>query len=76
MIKPTFKSPAINKLLNLLSGKDREEIIRNYGCTNCSRVFPTEDALLEDLGDNISIKEYEISGLCRKCQDNVYNTGE
>ncbi len=27
---------------------------------------------LEDFKDNLSLKEFEISGLCHKCQDNVF----
>jgi len=37
-------------------------------CINCGG-----NATLDTFTDDRSIKEYQISGLCQKCQDEVFN---
>jgi len=35
-------------------------------------VFCGKEIKMEDFKDQLSIKEYKISGLCQKCQDNTF----
>lgn len=35
-------------------------------------VFCGKPIKMEDFKDRLSIKEYEISGLCQKCQDDTF----
>jgi len=35
-------------------------------------VFCGKPIKMEDFKDQLSIKEYEISGLCQKCQDDTF----
>lgn len=72
MAKPSGKSAAMNEFLNKLTGDNREQaIIRRrcllppIGCGGDAEVFR----------DDLSIREYEISGLCQKCQDSVFEIG-
>lgn len=45
----------------------RREAIHSQTCVSCK-----EPA--DHFKDNISIKEYSISGLCQKCQDSVFGS--
>ena len=65
--KATKKSPAIDALLFGLTGKNRIETIAQSLCTTCAG-----DALKVSFRDEISFKEYEISGMCQVCQDEIF----
>lgn len=69
MAEPTPKSTSINFLLKEMTGKDREATIRADRCMLC-----TEDA--KEFRDNLSRKEYTISGMCQKCQDKIFEPPE
>lgn len=43
------------------------ENIRNCRCTDCG--LPVTE---KSFRDTLSIKEYEISGLCQRCQDEIF----
>ena len=69
MAEPTTKSKEIEDSLTALTGQDRKEVIRSdqcmaapYGCGGAATEFR----------DELSVKEYRISGLCQKCQDGVF----
>ena len=69
MAEPTKKSPAIENTLTRLTGQSREDVIRSdkcmaapYGCGGPAAEFR----------DELSAKEYRISGLCQQCQDSVF----
>ncbi len=63
--EPTPKSKGLNKLLSALAGKDRERTVRIGGCMTCGH----PDI---DFRDALSVKEYTISGMCQRCQDEVF----
>ena len=65
MPRPTTKSTAMNKLLSTIAGKDREYTIRASKCMTCSEPDM-------DFKDSLSVKEYTISGMCQRCQDEVF----
>lgn len=59
---PTTKSPAIDALLKETTGIDRQETILTNQCVTCQS--PNVD-----FRDELSVKEYRISGMCQTCQD-------
>jgi hypothetical protein len=46
---------------------EQAELVKLGKCTTCKR-----DIKEEDFKDNISKKEYSISGMCSKCQAKVF----
>lgn len=68
-MEPTQKSPEINQFLSSIAGKDRESTIRGGKCMTC-------DDPDMNLRDDLSVREYRISGMCQKCQDQTFGTDE
>ncbi len=71
MATPSKKSPAIEAFLEKTSGRSTaictDACVRKpIGCGGPAVVFT----------DELSAKEYTISGLCQKCQDSVFGGGE
>lgn len=73
MLIPTIKSPHVNNLLKQRFGVDREQSILDevcvaapIGCGMPVVKFRTDE----------DAKEYEISGLCQSCQDDLFDDGE
>ena len=68
-LKPTEKSPAIEEFITRFTGIDRRTAITTRVCPTCGG---------EVLGfrDELSEKEYCISGLCQKCQDCVFGVND
>ena len=65
--KPTAKAPKVDALITKLTGKDRQRTILAGKCVCCPvAVF------IEDFTDQLSMKEYNISGMCQSCQDKVF----
>jgi len=66
------KTPEMQKFLDdfstkVFGGKSRSESLKNEICVSCgcyAKVFR----------DEISKREYAISGLCQTCQDEVFNS--
>lgn len=67
MAEPTPKSPAIAQFLDLMA--NRTDSIVNDRCVpapiGCG-------GPATDFRDDISAKEFRISGLCQKCQDSIF----
>lgn len=66
-MKPTDKAPPIKKFLD-----DMFERTGKIMTDTC--VFCTEPDM--NFRDELSRKEYRISGLCQKCQDKVFSPPE
>lgn len=64
-MKPSSKSPAMTDMLEKLFG--RSTSIERSVCVFCS-----EPVTESSFRDERSRKEYTISGLCQKCQDEVF----
>jgi len=65
----TEKHPEVDAFLKNLFGKDRREMIENDLCMMCNNsAFAFRDEL--------SRKEYSISGLCQTCQDKAFGDDE
>lgn len=71
MTKPAEKHPEMEKALDDLAktafGKNRTEAIRADICLTC------DDPNME-FRDELSRKEYTISGMCQTCQDQVFGS--
>ena len=66
---PTTKSEAIEDLLTKISGSDRRDTIEANFC----RPAPMGCGLgVNAFRDDLSKREYAISGLCQVCQDKVF----
>jgi hypothetical protein len=46
-------------------------LVRNKKCPLCEC-----DIIMSDFRDNLSIREYKISGLCQACQDEIFEEAE
>ena len=73
IMKPSDKTPEMEDALSELFGIDRRDSIRANRCIpppiGCGKeVNPDE------FRDEISRKEFCISGLCQECQDKVFGT--
>jgi len=56
-----------------------KEIMKNLGFEkevkffeNSKCVFCKKEIVNEDFRDKLSLKEYQISGMCQECQDKVF----
>lgn len=69
-MKPTPKALAIDDALTLIAGRSREYCIKAALCVTCggNAIFA--------FGDELSVKEYTISGMCKACQDSVFEDPE
>tara|TARA_R110000744_G_scaffold379915_1_gene499156 strand:- start:90 stop:296 length:207 start_codon:yes stop_codon:yes gene_type:complete len=61
LTKPDTNKPAFAYATELINRIDNKQ------CVTC-----VEDILDMDFRDEISIKEYGISGMCQVCQDSVF----
>lgn len=68
-MKPTEKSPEIDAMLKQMFGVDRKHSIMTNMCVFCGK--PALDA---DFRDEISRREFTISGICQFCQDKTFGT--
>lgn len=66
MAEPAKKSKQMTKTLDVLF--DRTNKIKSNKCVFCGK-----DAT--EFTDELSRKEYTISGLCQKCQNEVFKNG-
>ena len=62
MAKPAWKTPAMNQALEHLFNHPRIASIESDTCSMCG-----EPAV--EFTDELSKREFTISGLCQKCQD-------
>ena len=77
-ITPSWKSDTINGELDLLTqiiwnGKDRQTCIEEGICVTCDEA---KGLIATSFRDDVSRKEYAISGMCQSCQDDVFGVGE
>lgn len=66
------KVPAIEGLLDGVAsmfGRDRKESMAGSICVSCGKSAA-------EFRDDLSRREYGISGLCQACQDSVFGTGD
>jgi len=68
---PSLKSE-IDDLFKNLYGVDRKTSITNCTCVSCGVENITENSFRED----VSLREFHISGLCQVCQDKIFGFEE
>tara|TARA_R110000824_G_scaffold21732_4_gene80754 strand:- start:513 stop:749 length:237 start_codon:yes stop_codon:yes gene_type:complete len=61
----TLKHPEIEQMLTNLTGVSRVGAVAESSCVTCENT-------VGDFKDELSEKEYTISGMCQECQDSVY----
>ena len=71
-IQPSFKAPQMDDALTSLFGVDRQQTIRDGECISCD----AEGIIASSFSDDISKKEYSISGMCQSCQDDLFGADE
>ena len=63
------KAPQIESALSSIFGVDRVETIAGGDCISCDEA---RDLKATSFRDDVSRKEYAISGMCQSCQDDVF----
>jgi len=66
MAEPTIKSFKINNFIDSFLGHGRVDSIKNDVCAWCGKP-------VGKFKDELSKKEYSISGLCQQCQDKTFS---
>ena len=61
----TFKHPDVEGMLSKLTGVSRVGAVAEASCVMCKGEANT-------FRDDLSRKEYTISGMCQPCQDSVF----
>jgi hypothetical protein len=73
MTKPAYKTTSITKMLDNLSemayGRSASDSIKADVCVACGKPAV-------EFTDEISKREFSISGLCQECQDRIFNYNE
>lgn len=64
-MQPKEKSKHIDEAANSLTGKDRVDTINSQKCVSC-------DEPNLNFEDELSEKEYTISGMCQSCQNLIF----
>jgi hypothetical protein len=69
MATPSKKHPALEKMLDTTTqsifGRKRTDSIKSDTCVTCGK-------LADKFRDELSVKEFTISGMCQTCQDSVF----
>jgi len=68
IIQPSQKAPSIDAMLTSVFGVDRVKTISGGTCVSCD----AEDIIASSFDDDLSRKEYSISGMCQSCQNDIF----
>jgi hypothetical protein len=71
-MEPTNKSNPIESMLTSVFGVDRVKTITESFCVSCD----SKDNNAASFRDDLSRKEYAISGMCQSCQDDIFGVGD
>ena len=69
VVEPVERHPELEAFLEALNGISPKQAVQAGICAVCK-----EEA--NKFTDELSVTEYAISGLCQKCQDEVFNEPE
>jgi len=64
-LEATFKHQGIEQMLTALTGVSRVGAVAEASCVTCK-------GEASEFRDSLSQKEYTISGMCQKCQDDIF----
>jgi len=67
-MEPTQKSGEIDQFITKALGIQRRESIQREVCAVCHKKVDPKT----DFRDELSLKEYSISGMCQECQDKIF----
>jgi len=67
-MKATNKHPIIEALLTEFTGRSREFSIAEGLCATCD----ADGLEIHSFRDTLSVNEYQISGMCQGCQDDIF----
>jgi hypothetical protein len=65
---PSEKSEAIDHAITAIFGINRKESIKHKHCAICS-----SEVEVDSFKDDLSLKEFHISGMCQPCQDKIFS---
>ena len=65
--QPSNKAPSMEEAIHAITGINRREAITSKTCPTCG-----QGVTLDSFKDELSLKEFHISGLCQSCQDSVF----
>ena len=65
---PSEKAPELEQAISAVFGINRKESIERKQCAICS-----SEVELDSFKDEISLKEFHISGMCQPCQDKIFS---
>jgi len=65
---PSEKAPELEQALSAMFGINRKESIESKKCVMCP-----EEVDLDSFKDELSLKEFHISGMCQTCQDKFFS---
>jgi hypothetical protein len=54
-------------IIKTIFGQEVIDKIENQVCPTCDKAIK-----IEDFRDELSVKEYTISGMCQECQDSIF----
>lgn len=70
-MKSLKKSKQMNEVLDTISenlfGRKREDSIKKNICVMCGNIVDENN-----FKDELSLKEFKISGVCQSCQDKIF----
>lgn len=69
IVEPVERPPELEAFLEALNGISPKQAVQAGICAVCK-----EEA--NEFTDALSVTEYAISGLCQRCQDEVFNEPE
>ena len=72
-IQPSYKAPEMESALSEIFGVDRVQTIAGGDCISCDEA---RDLKATSFRDDVSRKEYSISGMCQSCQDDLFGADE
>jgi hypothetical protein len=65
--QPSPKTAAMDATITALTGIDRRKAITSKLCSFCGA-----KVTLDSFNDELSLKEFHVSGLCQQCQDRAF----
>ena len=65
---PSEKAPELEQAISAIFGINRKESIERKQCAICS-----SEVELDSFKDEISLKEFHISGMCQPCQNKIFS---
>jgi len=65
--QPTEKAPELEEAITAMFGINRKEAIVNQVCPLCG-----SSVELDSFKNELSLKEFHISGMCQDCQDRMF----